>query len=153
MPKKTFKDLKDARGQKLDIKALGIIVDLLDGEAVLGKTRELLEDLKSKHELRGFLTEGQRVLVRKLQKDYGPREYGEWRAAALKLADLYNEGRLNSESCGFVESVLSQWNETHSWSDLQKEQILTILATYAGDDEVIVEGLTEKIEDVKEKNV
>ena len=123
-----MKDLKSRLTEKelkLDQRSLEKIAKAESEGIIVGKTLELLLSLRSQHELRGFLTEAQRGLVRKIEKDY--EDYPLWREACQKLADLYEANKLPSESYGFVESVVAQFNETHSWSVLQKEQIINII--------------------------
>ena len=59
------------RVRGLDKSALELITKLEHERLVVGKTLELLLSLRGQYELRGFLTEGQRALVRKIAKEHG----------------------------------------------------------------------------------
>jgi hypothetical protein len=122
------KSLKSKLGDKklhLDQRTLAKIEDMEQGGIVVGNTLDLLRSLRSQFEAKGFLTEGQRALVRKIEKDY--EDYPLWLQTRNRLMELYSAGQLPPESHTFVESVVAQFDERHTWSVLQMEQIINII--------------------------
>jgi hypothetical protein len=111
--------------QKLDERTLRKIEEAEEGGIIIGSTLDLLLSLRAQYESRGFFTEGQRQLVRKIEKDY--ETYPLQKEACQRLVDLYDKGKINPVSYGFIESVVAGFNEFHRFTDLQWEQIVRIL--------------------------
>ncbi len=113
----------------LDKRTLEKIDAIEKAGVIIGKTLELLQSLKAQHESRGFLTEAQRALVRKIEKDY--EDYPLWLESRERLAQLYNEDALDLSSYSFVQDVVAWFDEHHKWTPLQLEQIITIIQKHA----------------------
>lgn len=115
----------DAKRQRLDERTLGKITSAESEGVIIGHALELLQSLRSDYETKGFFTEGQRDLVRRVEREY--EDYPLWRKWAQRLIDLYDEGMLEPSSHTFVLSVVEQLNERHKWSPLQVEQIARLV--------------------------
>jgi hypothetical protein len=130
-----MKNLKSTLAEKklhLDQKALAKIKSAEEKGIIIGKDLELLLNIRAQYEQRGFLTEAQRALVRKIEKDY--EDYPIWYQTRERLVELYNSGALPIESHNFVESVVEQFDERHRWTPLQIEQIINIIERYDKND-------------------
>lgn len=122
---KSLKQKIGPKSLKLDQRTLEKIADIEKDGIIVGKTLELLQSLRDQCEMRGFLTEAQRGLVRKIERDF--EDYPLWLEARNRLTELYNDGRLNPASYAFVESVIAQFDERHFWTTLQREQIINLI--------------------------
>ncbi len=114
-----------AKMLRLDEKTLSKIDKAVEEGIILGRPLELLLDLKKNYDERGFFTEGQRGLVRNIEKDY--EDYPLWHKCIKRLGELYDEGMLEPSSYAFIISVISQFNERNKLSVLQYEQVAHII--------------------------
>jgi hypothetical protein len=124
MPK-SLKQLLAGKKLNLDQKSLDKIARIETDGVIVGTTLELLQGIRAQCETRGFLTEPQRALIRAIEKDY--EDYPLWLKTCERLEELYESNAINPVSYGFVESVIAQFKERHTWSFLQKEQIIGII--------------------------
>lgn len=135
---KSLKSLLNAKKQNLDQRSLALIERAEKSGEVKGKALELLVSIRDQFEVRGFLTEGQRALIRKVLKEAEERKLHV--QAAKKLADMYNAGEVRPESMGFVESVIDFVNRVGYLTPLQFEQVAHLVAESKTDVIVKEEG-------------
>ncbi len=120
-----IREKNKARKLHLDEKALALADEMIETDLVRGKLLTLLEDLKRFYAERGFLTEPQRKLIRKIKKDYEDFEYE--RELMQTLADYYNADKTDPNSGEFITSVIDFFNEQHRITKLQREQVIEIV--------------------------
>ena len=122
-----------SRKLRLDQKALKLIDHLIDPDYDLARTKtlECLQSLRDHFDEKGFLTEGQRKLARKINKEF-KEDYPYHTELMERLAKYYNDGHTSPESSDFINSVVAFFNEHHGITPLQQEQIITIVDKISG---------------------
>lgn len=128
-----FRKWKTTKFQKLDVKACRRARYLIDEGIAVGKRKELIESVLGWKEEKGFLTKTQRKLLQDLEGQL--RDYAYERELCDQLVLAYNEDRTPKESEGFIRSVVDQFNETHTFSSLQREQIVLLTERANGGNE------------------
>lgn len=98
---------------------------LIDGQVALGRRAETLQNIINWKQEKGFLTKAQRKLVKDIEIQL--KDYPYDQKLCDKLVTAYNKDLTPKESESFIRSVVSSFEETHTWSPLQREQILLIV--------------------------
>ena len=122
---KSLREKNKDHKQHLDDKALKICNDFILTGLPKGDTLAVLNDVIKWHEDTGFLTEGQRKLIKKIRSDYD--EYDYWKELRDTLVELYNQDCTAPGASGFITSVISQFDESNKFSPLQLEQVIGIV--------------------------
>lgn len=122
---RAFKEKSDQKLQRLDQRALKIADDLLLADIPRGATMELLIKLKEDHEKKGFLTEKQRELIRRIGRQYDDYEY--YHDLCTKLSKMLEDGRAPVTAHNFIRSTVAFFNEKHDLTPLQLEQMIRIV--------------------------
>ncbi len=122
---KSLREKNKDRKMNLDDKALKICNDFILTGLPRGDTLAVLNDILKWHEDTGFLTEGQRKLIKKIKADYDDYEYE--RELRDALVDLYNKDCTPGGAAGFIQDVSRYFDENNKFSPLQREQVIGIV--------------------------
>lgn len=136
--KKMLSDTNKSKLQRLDQKALRLADALIDNDIARGKDLEILQSIKDQYAEKRFLTEKQRELIRKINRGYDDYDYHH--TLCTRLVELMEEGKTANTAETFIRSVVEFFNEKHSVTPLQLEQMIRIVQEAEG----------EKVGDVKD---
>ncbi len=122
-----------SRKQRLDQKALKLIDYLIDPDNDLARTKtlECLQNLRQWFDDHGFLTENQRKLARKINKEF-KEDYPYHTELMERLVKYRNDGHTNPESEDWIVKTVGFFKEHHSITPLQQEQVITIVDKISG---------------------
>ncbi len=98
---------------------------LLEDGIAVGKRAEILEKMLEWKTSHGFLTKAQRKLIDDIARDLADFQFQNELRNRLILA--YNEDRTPREAEGFIRSVCAQFDEHHTFTRNQLEQLLLIV--------------------------
>lgn len=120
-----FSAWKDKKFMRVDEKAVARAQSLIDDDIAVGRRKELIEKVIGWHKEKGFLTKGQRKLLKNLNEEYS--DFAFEQELCARLVTAYNEDKTPPMAETFIRSVVEQFRERHSFTDLQREQIIKIV--------------------------